>query len=218
MASLGELVFLFAPSLRSFRRKNQTPCQKDRSKGVYKAMSIQKENFTLKVNQLALDSHTPERGTHYDGPWADVIKLVAESDDWKEGFAPGVREVKVDPAGFFAGIAKLNESSVLTATFAPRRKDEEPVTSIRTTPAGGKLPATSVVVFVYSREALGDEATTDADWEIASVQGDAGEGQSMDPVTMARNFLDLEGGTKGDFTAQDFAEAIIWASKHAVVG
>jgi hypothetical protein len=181
-------------------------------------MNLRKEKFTLKVNQLALDSHTPEKGSHYDGPWADVIERVAESEDWKEGFAPGIREVTVTPEGFLSGIAKLNEGSVLTATFAPRRKGEEPVTSVRTTPAGGKLPATSVLIIIYSREALGDEATTDGDWEIVSVQANAGEGQSMDPVTMARNFLDLEGGTKGEFSAEDFAKAIIWASQHAVVG
>jgi hypothetical protein len=39
----------------------------------------------------------------------------------------------------------------------------------------------------------------------------------MDPMTMARNFLVLEGGTKGDFTAQQFAESIVFWSTHALV-
>jgi hypothetical protein len=180
-------------------------------------MNKKADTMNLSINQYALDSHTPDKGSHFDGPWSDVVERVAASSDWKEGFKPGIREVTVDPAGFYAGVAKLNEDSVITAKFAPRRNGEEPVIAIRTT-ASGKLPATRVVVFIYSREALEDEATTDADWEIVSVQADAGVEQVMDPVTMARNFLDMEGGTKGDFSAEDFAKAIMHWAQHAVVG
>jgi len=181
-------------------------------------MNKKANSMNLTVNQHALDSHTPEKGSHFDGPWSSVVELVAASSDWKEGFKPGIREVTVDPTGFYAGVAKLNEDSVLTAKFAPRRKGEEPVVAIRTTASGGKLPATRVMVVIYSHEALGAEATTKADWEIVSVQADAGVEQVMDPVTMARNFLGMEGGTQGEFSAEDFAKAIIHWAQHAVVG
>ena len=174
--------------------------------------------MTLKPNPHAHESHTPEKGSHYDGPWSEVIEKVASSDNWKEGFAPGVREVTVSPEGFYAGVAKLDEGSVLTTKFEPRRKGEAAVTATRTTPSKGKLPATSVVICIYTHELLGKDATTTADWEIVTVLAVAGVEQVMDPVTMARNHLGLEGGTKGVFSADDFAKAIMHWTQHAVVG
>jgi hypothetical protein len=39
----------------------------------------------------------------------------------------------------------------------------------------------------------------------------------MAPVTMARNFLGLVGGTRGEFTAEQFAKSIMYWATHAVV-
>ena len=185
--------------------------------------------MNLSTNKHAIENNTPQLGSHYDGPWTEVEALVAASSDWKEGFKPGIREVTVDPKGFYAGVVKLDEDSVLKAAFAPREgggEGEESVTSVRASIAadgkypgsGGKLPASGVVVFIYTREVLGEQATTDADWEIVSVQAVAGTEQVMDPVTMARNHLGLAGGTKGEFSNDDFAKAIIHWTQHAVVG
>ena len=42
------------------------------------------------------------------------------------------------------------------------------------------------------------------------------EEEPMDPYTMARNFLHLKGGTKGDFTAEQFAQSIVYWNNHAM--
>jgi Protein of unknown function (DUF3228) len=64
------------------------------------------------------------------------------------------------------------------------------------------------------------QATTEpefAEYElIAILAHPTGQEAPMDPLTMARNFLVKKGGTKGDFSAQQFAESIWFWSQHAM--
>jgi hypothetical protein len=62
------------------------------------------------------------------------------------------------------------------------------------------------------------ERETDADWEIVAIKARVTEEEEpMDPYTMARNFLHLKGGTKGDFSAQQFAESIVYWNNHCMM-
>lgn len=175
----------------------------------------------LNVNEFALTHHTVLRGSHYAGSWERLIDLVLSHWEMRqEGFAPGVVEVPVPAEDFYAGLVDLREvpgTVPLRASFAAREgMDEEPMIAVRV-PASYKARATRVRVVCYDRETLGDEASTDADWEIVTILAEATEEPApMPPITMARNFLGLAGGTKGDFSAEDFAKSIVFWAQHAV--
>lgn len=77
-----------------------------------------------------------------------------------------------------------------------------------------------VNVVCYSAEALlenGGERTTDDDWEIVCIIASPIEKEPMHPLAMARNFLEKPGGTKSEYTAQEFAEAIYYWSQRVSV-
>jgi hypothetical protein len=175
----------------------------------------------LAANQFAIDSHTPEKGSHYAGSWDSLVELVlANWDNSVPGFTDGCIEVTVPPEGFFSGVVDLaaKPKAVLTAKFAPRRNGEDSVLSVHGEPAL-KAPAKRVRIICYSHDLLAKdkENTTDAHWEIITVLAECDEEQApMPPVTMARNFLNLDGGTKGDFTPEDFAKSILYWSQHVI--
>ena len=79
-----------------------------------------------------------------------------------------------------------------------------------------KVPCIYVDIVLYRNDVLAEnnENSTNCQWEIISINGRIEYGEEpMNPLTMARNFLKLKGGTKGDFTAEDFAKSIIYWSK-----
>lgn len=76
-------------------------------------------------------------------------------------------------------------------------------------------PANFVKIVCYSAEALSenDERSTDCEWEIISIVASPIENEPMPPLTMARNMLEKKGGTKSEYTAKEFAEAIYYWSQ-----
>ena len=126
--------------------------------------------------------------------------------------------VKVYPAGFFSSVVKVDESTQLKASFEKRRENEEGY--VKAVAVGAeKAPAHFVNLVLYSHEALleGKENSTDCEWELVSINASPMEDEPMHPLTMARNFLVKEGGTKANYTAEQFAEAI-WYWKDKVSG
>ena len=75
-------------------------------------------------------------------------------------------------------------------------------------------PAKRVEIVCYSAEASEENdghRTTDCEWEIVTILARPtleAETEPMLPSAMARNFLEKPGGTKGEYSAQEFAEAI----------
>lgn len=77
-------------------------------------------------------------------------------------------------------------------------------------------PARFVDIVLYSREVLlenGGEVSGDYDWEIVAILARSVEKEPMNPLTMARNMLELPGGTKSVYTAQEFAESVYYWSQ-----
>jgi hypothetical protein len=73
---------------------------------------------------------------------------------------------------------------------------------INLTAKGEKMPASFVEIVLYSKEVLkeNNENTTDAEWEIVSINASPfNSGTPMDPMTRARNNLNLQGGTNSRF-------------------
>lgn len=166
---------------------------------------------------------TPESGySHFEGTWEELETLIGEffyslSGEVKPGYRDGVVLVSLPPDRFRSAIVELTEDSKLTASYAPRRKEEDPF--IRVSAKAKKQPAryASVVLYRYDVLAENNERETDAEWEIVAIKARVTvEEEPMDPYTMARNFLRLKGGTKGDFTAEQFAKSIVYWNNHCM--
>jgi Protein of unknown function (DUF3228). len=165
---------------------------------------------------------TPESGySHFDGSW-ELLESLAEANllvhaQVRPGYKDGVVLVDLPPYNFYSAIVKLDSQSRLSANYAPRRLGEDPF--IRISAKADKQPAkyASVVLYRWDVLAENDERETDAEWEIVAIKARVTkEEEPMDPYTMARNFLHLKGGTKGDFSAEDFAKSIVYWNNHVM--
>jgi len=132
----------------------------------------------------------------------------------EEGRKAGFLKVPTNGGAFFSAVKKLEKGDSLKAEFAERFDGEDPF--IQTTVVSDKTPAKSVDLILYTHEALKHEASTDAAWELVSINAKIDDDETPTPVAMARNFLELNGGTKREYTAREFAEAIIYWSTHAM--
>jgi len=168
---------------------------------------------------------TPESGySHFDGPWEkleDIVTRRLNRPEWFDeihaGYRDGVILVDMPAEYFYSAIVKLNEDSKLKANYAPRRLGEDPF--IRVSAKAKKQPAKFAQVVLYRHDVLAEnnERETDAEWEIVCIKARVTEEEEpMDPYTMARNFLHLAGGTKGDFTAEQFAKSILYWNNHCM--
>ena len=158
--------------------------------------------------------------------WSKVAELVRQFWDAR---IPGTGETATDRkvlvpissvGGFFCQPrANIVEGLNVQAAVTKRQVGEDPFVETFVTPedarAVGALvetPAKKVQVVVYSADALcenGGSRTTDDEWEIVCLICDSEDQETfMPPLTMARNFLQKEGGTFTDYTAKEFAEAI----------
>jgi len=166
---------------------------------------------------------TPESGySHFIGSWEELEDIVTNMlvlpPYIKQGYRDGVLLVDVTPANWFrSAIVDLEEDCKLTANYAPRRISEAPFIRVSTKSKKQVAKYASVVLYRHDVLAENNERETDAEWEIVCIKARVTEEEEpMDPYTMARNFLHLEGGTKGDFTAEQFAQSIVYWNNHCM--
>jgi hypothetical protein len=176
---------------------------------------------------------TKESGySHFEQSWEFLEKVVElrlmaherpfldEEDPVSPGYRDGV--ILVDMGKRFtplfrSAVVNLTEDTEMQAAYAPRRPGEDPF--IRVSAKAEKQVAKYAQVVLYRHDVLeeNNERETDAEWEIiAIIARTSEEEQPMDPYTIARNFLHLKGGTKGDFTAEDFAKSIVYWNQHCM--
>ena len=125
--------------------------------------------------------------------------------------------VPVEATGFFTSNVALRDGLPLKADVVRRQPGEDPYVEVYISGEDAirlgiePEPAKFCKIVCYSAEALlenNGERTTADDWEIVAVLASNNEQDHMEPLTMARNFLEKAGGTKTAYTAQEFAEAI----------
>lgn len=169
---------------------------------------------------------TPDSGfSHFEGTWEELERRTAYCMADPRHITPGYRDgvVLVDvslpsPAKqFYSAIVELDEKTKLTTNYAPRRLGEDPFIRVSVKAEKQRTMLASVVLYRLDVLAENNERETDADWEIVAIKARvSNEEEPMDPYTMARNFLHLKGGTKGDFTAEQFAKSIVYWNNHAM--
>ena len=79
----------------------------------------------------------------------------------------------------------------------------------------------SVDLILYRHDVLAenDEESTDAEWELISVHAipEGVDKLPMGPVTMMRNQLELPGGTKAQYSSDEWAEAVRFWQQYAAL-
>ena len=145
------------------------------------------------------------------------------NNDFKQGYRPEVIIVKLDKKyvnKVICPYVRITKSTKLSAQFVRRRENEEPYIQIRA--LNGKLiKAGSVELILYHHDILyeNDENTTDAEWELISINAlPMGiESMPMGPITMMRNQLELIGGTKAKYSSDEWAESVQFWQKFAPI-
>ena len=151
---------------------------------------------------------------------ANHAKSQMKINSFSKGYRDGVRIVNADQSivdDFVCPFVLLNESTKLISKIVKRQNNEEPY--IRTRALNGKLlNAGRVELILYSHDVLleNNENTTDADWELISINS-VPKGVPflpIGPVTMMRNQLNLEGGTKAYYPSKKWADSIRFYQKY----
>jgi hypothetical protein len=179
-----------------------------------------RDEATIAISDFAQGRYTKDSPkSHFEGSDAELLQMIRDHfHEAKPGPRDGVCLVSVPPEGFFTPVVEVDQDTNLSAHFSARREGEDPF--IEVTAAGEKSPALAVDIVLYRRDVLeaDGEKVTGADWEIVSINARLSlEPEPMNPVTMARNFLELPGGTKTDYRPEDFAEAVIYWSRRVKV-
>ncbi len=166
---------------------------------------------------------------HFNGSWDELIQLV-EAQWPARQVSPhnsGVMLVPiplVELPRFFSSIVPVTPETPLKARFSPRVPGEAPFIQVEV-PHGQKVQAQRAEVIAYSHETLAQDgdapAQREADYYIVSINAYATDAvEPMSPMTMARNLLGLKGGTRPQvpYSAEEFAQAIVYWSQHARIG
>lgn len=160
--------------------------------------------------------------SYYGGSELSLVELINNSLDEEEplpGYRDGVVRVVVPPTEFFSALVRLEPGDNLQAEYKARREGEDPFIDVRV--LKNPQPAGYVEVILYRHDVLaadGDASCEEEDsWEVVSINAQPEEGDvPMLPLTMARNMLGLEGGTKAEYAAEQFAASIVFWSQHAM--
>jgi hypothetical protein len=149
--------------------------------------------------------------SYYAGSGEELLRLI-DITRARPGYRDGVVTVPVPPTGFFSGVVRLAEGDKLVGEFKSRRPGEPPRKQIGT-PGREKLPAQSVQIVLYRHDVLaeGNERSSEAEWEVISINASAMEGEEpFHPDTlMANHFGGAEvGGTATRMTDAEFVTAL----------
>ena len=142
---------------------------------------------------------------------------------FKNGYRDGVIIINVDKKlidKFICPFVKIDDNTILKAEVSKRRKDEDNYIRIKAK-NGNPLTTGSVEIILYRKDVLQEtnENTTNADWELISFHA-IPRGivkLPMGPITMMRNQLQLKGGTKGNYSSQEWAESVKFWQKYAII-
>lgn len=140
----------------------------------------------------------------------DLIEMVLEGIRkirYKPGYRDGVILVPINPDGFFSSVITLQNGDKLHGEYKARREGETPRMSMYAT--GNKMPAKSVDVVLYTHEVLGADASTEATYEIVSVNASPEIGDApIQPNTLMHNHFGSDGGTATNMTNDEFVAAL----------
>ena len=159
---------------------------------------------SLSFDAMAKDAETQMGNGHYIDGYRDGVRIVTGSHSLTNQF--------------ICPFVKIEKNTELIAKVVRRRKEEEPYIQTRAQ-TGTPLQAGRVEYILYRHNVLAenDEQSTDAEWELISIHAipEGIEKLPMGPVTMMRNQLELIGGTKAQYSSEEWAEAVRFWQQYA---
>ena len=183
-------------------------------------MKVAVNNFVRRQNRNSGKTYSDELSFEFFAKHAEV-KL--KKNEFESGYRDGVAIVKLDKIHVhkvFCPYVKITKDSKLIAKYVKRRPEEESYIQVRSL-NGEPLQAGSVSLILYRHDILAEnnEHTTNADWELISINAiPKGEkNMPIGPVTMMRNQLDLAGGTKAGYSSEEWANSIRFWQKYAAI-
>lgn len=154
---------------------------------------------------------------------AEHAKSQMAAGKFRKGYREGIRIVVCAPelnTSFVCPFTKIDENTELVAHIVRRQPAEEPYIQIRAINCKPQ-PTGKVELVLYSHDVLAEnnEQSTHAEWELISIHAlpQGVENMPMGPVSMMRNQLELTGGTRAQYTADEWAESIRFWQRYAAV-
>ena len=157
----------------------------------------------------------------------EKIAIDAESQmingHFKEGYRDGVRIVIGSETllnKFVCPFVKIDSSTELKSKVVFRQKGEESYIQIRAK-AGIPVEAGRIEYILYRHDVLAEnnEQSSNEAWELISIHAipKGIKKLPMGPVTMMRNQLELKGGTKAEYTSDEWAESVFFWQQYAAL-
>ena len=174
------------------------------AKKVPEATEDKKPTRHIALNDFAKRQIKDSPYSYFAGTWDELLNLVETNfSKAKPGYRDGVVLVPVPPDKFYSGTLQMSEGHEFHGKYAPRRPGERPYMQLSPKGQVNKMPAKSVDIVLYRHDVLleGKENSTDAEWEIISInaspwEGKEGEVEPMHPETLMRNYFKESGGTE----------------------
>tara|TARA_Y100001970_G_scaffold132741_2_gene163832 strand:+ start:3267 stop:3839 length:573 start_codon:yes stop_codon:yes gene_type:complete len=142
---------------------------------------------------------------------------------YSNGYRDGVRLVEVANKfidDFVCPYVKIDKDTKLISKLVKRQPNEEPYIQTRAL-NGKKVRTGKVELILYRNDILleNNENTTNADWELISINAlPQGLGKlPIGPITMMRNQLNLVGGTKANYSSDEWAQSVWFWQKYATL-
>lgn len=170
--------------------------------------------FLREVN----DRPGSRRCSHTLEELAEIVKENFHNQEPGVGSVDGdVLLISVPTDGFFTNIVPITEENarLIETTWNARVEGEAPVARqvIRSTE---RFPASVVKIVVYRADTLARDAgrSSEAEWEMVAILSNPAEEVPMHPSTMLRNYRHELGGTYREYTAEQWATAYEFWSRH----
>ena len=142
---------------------------------------------------------------------------------FSKGYRDGVKIVHADYSiidDFVCPYVKIDENTQLVSRIVKRSHHEESYIQTRAK-NGEPLETGKVDLIIYRHDVLieNNENTTSVEWELISINAipKGLDSIPMGPITMMRNQLNLEGGTKALYRSEEWAESVHFWQKYAAM-
>ena len=142
---------------------------------------------------------------------------------FKEGYRDGVRIVIGSETllnKFVCPFVKIDSSTELKSKSVSRQKGEESYIQIRAN-SGIPVEAGRIEYILYRHDVLAEnnEQSSNEAWELISIHAipKGIKKLPIGPVTMMRNQLELKGGTKAEYTSDEWADSVRFWQQYAAL-
>lgn len=177
---------------------------------------------SIGLSDFARSLHRPGTGcSYYSKSESELINKIkknwhARSKGAGERDIDAVCIVPVSSDDFVTTTIHIDNAHDLEAKVVKRRNGED--SFIEVTGNGQPIIPDNVKIVLYSREELKNDTLYDDyespyDYEVVSIIVSDVKNEPMNPLAMARNYLEKPGGNKCDYTAEEFAKAIYYWSQ-----